>query len=293
MNLENKKQAATILLAVGFGLVAAILVGKYVQDSINQQAAKLKEDFKVQNELNRQAMQQEMVKQLTALKRQMAAEIANIKKIQGQQVIVRPSAGEVPQDPATKFSIKLPFGKRAMTVMIDSLSAVGGLINSGDFVDIIAQLNLPDTKDSKGIAQKLTSVIFQNIEVLAIGTNFSSMGSPTIYAAQQTARSLNVTLAVSAEEAGLLAFAQLNGKIQMALRPPSEKSTEVLEVASWDTLAGFVMENQGTKLDIPKKKKKTESKGKKEDVDDDDDDDDEEEDRPFIRIFKSGKETSF
>src|SRR5208283_1357158 len=39
--------------------------------------------------------------------------------------------------------LKTPAGKRAVTVMIDSLEAVGGLLNAGDFVDVIAELNVP------------------------------------------------------------------------------------------------------------------------------------------------------
>ena len=55
----------------------------------------------------------------------------------------------VPERPKVQeraFSLRTPPGKRAVTLKINSLSAVGGLVNPGDFVDIIAHLELPDER---------------------------------------------------------------------------------------------------------------------------------------------------
>jgi Flp pilus assembly protein CpaB len=104
-----------------------------------------------------------------------------------------------------------------------------------------------------------------------------------IYQAQQTARSLNITLAVTAEEAGLLAFAQANGKLQLMLRSPEEKSTEVLQVASWDSLSTYLLDRQGTELDVPQtKSKKSDSATSGQKSDD--------EAETYIQIFRGGKE---
>ncbi|MBI5023697.1 MAG: hypothetical protein HZC18_01685 [Candidatus Omnitrophica bacterium] len=45
MNIENKKQIATILLAVGLGLVATFLTSQYVQNNIAQQTKILAKEY--------------------------------------------------------------------------------------------------------------------------------------------------------------------------------------------------------------------------------------------------------
>ena len=85
------------------------------------------------------------------------------------------------------------------------------------------------------------------------------------------------------EEAGLLTFTQTKGKLQLLLRSPVEKQTQNLQIAYWDALSDFVLEHQGTELTVPRSKAAIESAeggGKsKEDV------------KPFIQIFKSGRES--
>ena len=80
----------------------------------------------------------------------------------------------VPEKPPVQemaFSLRTPPGKRAITVKVDSLSAVGGLVNPGDFVDIIAHLEMPDDMDivsskkkKKQKTQTVTTVLFQNLQ---------------------------------------------------------------------------------------------------------------------------------
>jgi len=128
--------------------------------------------------------------------------------------------------------------------------------------------------------EKVITVLFQNIQVLAVGTNYDPMGTIPPYDMQKSLKALNVTFAVSPEEAGLLAFAQANGRLQLTLRSPAEIQDRVLQqVASWDALAEFVLERQGTDLHlpkkfVPKKKKLEEIKTLK----------------PFIQIFRGGQE---
>ncbi len=72
------------------------------------------------------------------------------------------------------LALKTPVGKRAVTVKIDSLAAVGGLLNAGDFVDVIAQLNVPSQESDK---KTVTAMIFQGLQVLAINTNEDDPGA--------------------------------------------------------------------------------------------------------------------
>ena len=276
MNIENKKQFTTFLLAIGLGLVAAFLTSQYIKNNVNQQTQALAKEYEKRNS--------GLIQDIEGLKQgqqQLAEQQAELaRQPRGQ-------AAPAPAQPAvqvTAFAVKTPFGKRALTILIDSLSAVGGLINPGDFVDILAQLNVPQSEENSAATSKVTTVLFQNVQVLAIGTNFESVGMPPPYQGQQGAGSLYVTLAVSPEEAGLLTFAQTNGKLQMTLRAPAEKDTKPLEIASWEALADFVKEKQGTQLSVPKNKRKVDMiDGKKAKSGDD-------EVKPFIQIFRGGKE---
>ena len=71
MNIENKKQIGIIALAVGLGLIAAILIGNYMQESIKQETAMLSKNFE-------EKKVEPLKQQLKILK----AEMDKMKKIQ-------------------------------------------------------------------------------------------------------------------------------------------------------------------------------------------------------------------
>jgi len=287
MNIENKKQFATILLAVGLGLVASMLMSKVVNDKIDQQTRAIAKEY--------QGRSANLVKEIDATKKKLnilSQNYATLADMIENQPAIRPTP--VPKKSPvqrTAFSLRTPPGKRAITMSIDSLSAVGGLINPGDYVDIIAHLDIPDEgsrkkAEAKGIGvdgkkEKIISVLFQNIQVLAVGTNYDPVGIIPPYETQKNLKTLNITFAVSPEEAGLLTFAQANGNLQLTLRSPAETQDRVLQqVASWDVLSDFVLERQGTELRVPKKKAIL----KKEKLEEG------EKLKPFIQIFRGGRE---
>ena len=129
--------------------------------------------------------------------------------------------------------------------MIDSLAAVGGLLNAGDFVDVIAQLNMPSQDPDK---KTVTAMVFQNLQVLAVNTNLDDPGA---YDEQQAASSLKVTFAVDPQEAGLLSFANKNGILELALRSPDENERKKVKASTWKTLADYVLKNQGLDIQDP------------------------------------------
>ncbi len=291
MNIENKKQFATILLAVGLGLVAAFLMSQYVKGSIESQTKALAQDYEKKSQAQTAALRKEMEiknrelhKQMQAMAQQqqkaLQAQLANLPK--GE---VAKSAAGMPTQivDSTVFASITPPGKRAMTILIDSLSAVGGLINPGDYVDILADLQVPHPQDPLEKPLEVTSVLFQNIQVLAVNSNFKPVGSALVYQQQQKSRDLNVTIAVAPEEAGLITFSQKYGKLKLALRSPAEKDTKALQVAAWDSLSDYVLDKQGTELNLPKQKKAERRESVEvEEVEADD--------LPFVQIFRGGAE---
>ncbi len=288
MNIENKKQFATLLLAVALGLAAAYLTGMYVKNSVEMQTQSLAEEYKQRNDavinevalvkksLDQMAQKQKRLEQMAA---QIPQQLAAQQQAQQQQQQVQQQQEEISK---TNFSLRTPIGKRAVTLMIDSLSAVGGLIGPGDFVDIIGKLQVPDSEKSNAEKKEVISVLMQNVQVLAVGVNFTPLsGNVQTYDLQQKTRSLNITLAVDPNEAGLLAFAQANGRLQLSLRAPKENRTSILKVASWDTLSDYVLDRQGTELLVPTKVTNLEEVEEEENQG---------EVKPFIQIFKQGRE---
>lgn len=289
---ENKKQLLMIVVAIGVGVAASVLVAEYVKSSINQETQRLA----LQYEKMQKQKEQQYNEQLAVLSQKIievqentrkAAEEAARAAAQGMQAggqagaVGGPGAADAAKR-KTSLAIKTPLGKRAVTVNIDSLEAVGGLINPGDFVDVIAQLDLPSGSRKTEKKDSVTAMIFQKLQILAINTNLDPTNT---YEEQQKQTSLKVTFAVNPQEAGLLSFANKNGKLQLALRGPNENKNVMLSAATWSTLAEYVLENNGTDLKVSDEWKSEES-GHKAKVESQD----VEEVKPYIQIYRGGKE---
>ena len=280
MNIENKKQIATILLAVGLGLVATFLTSQYVQNNIAQQTKILAKEYTQQTT----ALQKELEinkRGLSALGQKHEMLVA---QVQSQPKVVVQAGRETAQPPVSPeaFSVVMPPGKRAMTLRVDTLLAVGGLISPGDFVDVIAVLRIPEDPDTPAKTKDVTTVLFQNLQVLAVGALFQSVGGAALYEIRQNAPALNITLAVSPEEAGLLTFAQANGKFAAILALFDGKDRQMLQVASWDALSGYVLDKQGTELPVPYVADEPPPAPKSEEK--------VEKPKPSIQIFRAGRE---
>ena len=112
-------------------------------------------------------------------------------------------------------------------------------------MDVIAQLNVPSNDTDK---KTVTAMIFQGLQVLAVNTNIEVPGS---YEEQQAAGSLKITFAVAPQEAGLLAFADKNGTLELALRSQGEMKQQKVKASTWKTLADYVLKNQGLDIKNP------------------------------------------
>ncbi len=273
MNADDKKKLGVIILAVAAGIVAAILAGNYIKDSVQNQTASLAKEYekkrKQEMDVLRQDYERFKVETAQAVSQQAQALAVTMKGQQGHSV---PTVTQ-PAKPMS-LAIKTPAGKRAMTIQLDSLSAVGGMISAGDYVDVLAHLNVPNPSDPNGKPDIVTVMAFQNLQVLAVGTILEPVLGQ--YQNQQAAPALNVTFAVDPQEAGLMTFAQKNGKLQLVLRSPEETEGRMLQAASWQTLSDYILEKQGTDISAPKSKALIEPAV--------------EEVKPFIQIFRGGRE---
>jgi pilus assembly protein CpaB len=110
--------------------------------------------------------------------------------------------------------VRLSPGKRAVSIQIDKVKGISGLLQPGDRVDVIA---IPQRGSGNDLPPAAT--ILRGIRVLAIGTSLeSSSATPS----PEEANSTTVTLEVTPHQADLLASADQNTVIRLALRSPRE-----------------------------------------------------------------------
>jgi Flp pilus assembly protein CpaB len=288
MNPENKKQILIIVLAIGAGIVATVMTAGYVQSKIQAEREVMSKQLQAKQQ-EFMTLQQQSLQRVDALTQEIVALKQSQEQIKQQAVAAAQAAarsssvggkdGEKVRKPS--LALRTPPGKRAVTVLIESLAAVGGLVDPGDFVDVIAQLNIPKAGGKEDKKDSVTVMVFQHLQILAINTNLDDRGA---YDDQQAANSLKITFAVEPQEAGFMSFAEKNGKIQLALRSPTEKKNEQIKTSTWKTLADYILQNQGA--DIGVSGEAPDPKGKKADVESVD----VKEAKPYIQIYRAGKE---
>jgi pilus assembly protein CpaB len=138
--------------------------------------------------------------------------------------------------------LDVPPGMRAIAVQVDQLSGVGTVIRAGDYVDMVVgltgdkfpvvELNPDDDTITviSGLNTTSVKLLIEGMQV--IGT---LLPPPTAAAADPNAPAASgapettltgaseiVILAVSAQQAELIKFAQLDGSITLALRSPKD-----------------------------------------------------------------------
>jgi len=163
--------------------------------------------------------------------------IAPIEK--GEQIIM---SKLVISKEATGGSLAMmtPVGKRAITISVDNISSVAGMVRPGDYVDVIVTVPVPvQTADGKQSAQAAVVPLFQNVLVLAVGQETSTYlrtSEDRYKKGEKPAPSPLITLALNPQEASLMAFVLEQGKLRLTLRSPSDAKVESIPPASWDTL---------------------------------------------------------
>ena len=109
--------------------------------------------------------------------------------------------------------VRLKPGMRAVSVQIDKVKGISGLVEPGDRVDILA--DPPKT----GAVPPPASTILRGVRVLAIGDTLEySSATPS----PQEQNSTTVTLEVTPKQADLLVMADINSTLRLALRSPKE-----------------------------------------------------------------------
>jgi pilus assembly protein CpaB len=119
------------------------------------------------------------------------------------------------------LSLLISKNKRASSIQVDKVSGVSGFILPGDRVDVI--LTVRGT--GGGSEDAIAKTILQNVEVLAAGEKTEQKENKVI-----TVQS--VTLLVDPEGAQALALASNEGKLNLALRNPTDEDTVDVDLLS-------------------------------------------------------------
>jgi pilus assembly protein CpaB len=122
-----------------------------------------------------------------------------------------------PKDAGAGLPPAIPPGLRAVSVKVNEVIGVAGYVLPGTHVDVVATVN--PTQNSTDVTSK---VILTNVLVLAAGTKIEQGEKDKKPIAVSV-----VTMLVDPEQAERLTLASTEGKIQLALRNPLDKTTPI------------------------------------------------------------------
>ena len=114
-------------------------------------------------------------------------------------------------------------GNRAISISVDSTSSVTGLIKPNDRVDIIGTFRFPEMKGDQSL-DVITMTILQSVRVIATGKNMGTRSNPS--SIQNTRGYNTVTLELTPKEAEMIVFATQKGRLVLSLRDAEETGFE-------------------------------------------------------------------
>lgn len=155
-----------------------------------------------------------------------------------------------------------PIGKRAITISIDNISALAGMIKAGDYVDVLAMLpETVQTLEGKQSVQVTAISLFQNVLILAVGQETSATVKASRYKKEEATEKREIspliTLALEPKETNLIAYVQEVGKIRLTLRSPADSNVGAMQPANWNTLLEYLASKSPVKQDAQEELKPT------------------------------------
>ena len=223
------KRTINLIIGVFLGLVAIMMI-KNVMD---QQKAEL-ERLKLEGELvevvvarvdipRETTISKDMITMVNANKNSLQpgdltfvdsviGQFAEVDILKGQHIngnMIR-SLGSI-----TFLSQGVPRGMRAITIPVDKLTAIEGLVKPQDSVDVVGTFQMPSAGNR---TTPVVVTVFQGVKILATNRNISP------YRISQAIDT--VTLALKPEDVKLLTYILNAGRIRLVLRGPLDTSRE-------------------------------------------------------------------
>jgi len=271
MGNEQIKKFLPVIIAGLAGLVAVFLINTYVGQRVDEAkkinsslqenmvtvvvakqdiaaGAALKENMLKEEKISREIAQRGSANSIERV----VDKISMAPIARGEQVLLNKVTLS---NRDSSLSMKVPKGKRAITLTIDNISSVGGMIQPGDHVDIMGMVPIPVTgADGKASYQMTTMPLFQDVAILAVGSNFTSAGVK-----KEGDNPSAITFALTPHETNLITFIQeQQGKLRLVLRSPEDTQIQQAAPVDWSTILKTVMpqafENQAQAVEQPVKK---------------------------------------
>lgn len=250
----TERRTLIVVAAVVAGLLAAFMVVRYLSTT-DQRAfdnAELVKVFVVKQVIPRdypaeRAIAEERIavgeiprrfRPPTALTRleDIAGKVA-ISELSPNQVVVTGQFVD-PRVAQRTFSQRIPSGNVAITVSVDQVRGVAGLLRPDDRVNILV---------SEGATQR---VLYQNVQVIAVGSSTAPLpgeqtADPAAAPPAGAANSNLITFAVPPEAAVRIAYAaQHTGGIYLTLVPPDNTPVELPPINGGNLFGGGLTPDQ-------------------------------------------------
>ena len=217
MNTQRTALIAAVLLALGTGWMTLNYINGIKRASTSEQRTVV---VTTQDIPARVAITPSMVR----LVRLPAAAVdsdaySDTSRVDGQLTLITiPAGGEVTASkigtPATTaLPVRIAPGKRAVSIQVDRVKGVSGLLQPGDRVDIIA---IPPRT---GNQPPPASTILRGVRVLAVGETLETASATP---SPEEESSTTVTLELTPSQVDLIAMADQNTTLRLALRSPKE-----------------------------------------------------------------------
>lgn len=195
---------------------------------------------------------------------QVVGQVARQPVVSGSQItqqITNPQQGVI-------TNITCPVTLRCMSLQVDQVTGVGTVIKTGDFVDMVVGISADkfpvitlNPQDNSiqvlaGLNNTSVKLLLQGLQVMGTllppaappTTSGTETPPPTTTGGQTTlnGQSQIVVLAVSAQQAEVLKFAQLDGSVSLALRSPDD----FIDPATGQPLPPTTAETTGVTLKV-------------------------------------------
>lgn len=209
---ETRRRRLALIAAIGVGLLAVVAVRRYLQDERHRQLQDLElvdvvtavQDLPSGTRLDRPMLQSRAIPLVYVHDK--AVRLGDLSTLIGQVIQYAVKAGE----PLLWTTVGSPHGRglsgvvlkgeRAVTLAVDEMAGVAGMVQPNDHVDIL------------GTFHERTTLLLQNVLVLATG---GLVSDPT---RAEGGGYTSITVSVSPEAAALLVYGQAQGRLTLLLR---------------------------------------------------------------------------
>ena len=224
--MRNKRLLVVLAGAALFGLVAAVMVSRYLSST---QAYARNLDRVVVAKVDIPIGTRIVAEQLTTAqfpRDAMPNGIFNTTEtVVGRVAVVNIAAREpvtdfrlAPEGSMGGLSAIIPEGYRAMTVRVNDVVGVAGFLQPNAMVDVVVVI---EPNGRTGGQDTVSKIVLQNIKVLAVGQNLDRPDNDREATAVRA-----VTLQVTPEQAEKLALASTEGKLQLVMRSATDQGDE-------------------------------------------------------------------